>query len=227
MTNQELLISRITQLSEDEISAVLDAVTLMLETKELTPKPDCPYCGTRAVIRYGHKCKKQRFLCKTCERTFVSTTNTIMSNSHFPASVWKEMVTDTLHGNAIDFSAKRLGLYHQAAFDMRHKILLALQELPEAADVCLGEVSEFDETFVLDCYKGRKLDDTINRAPRKHGAKAEKRGISNEYVCICTGIQRKGMPLPPPSIGQNPVQKSLLAYSKDISQTEHSPFAMG
>ena len=51
------------------------------------------------------------------------------------------------------------------------KILLALQELPETADVCLGEVSEFDETFVLDCYKGRKLEDTVCQAPRKHGAK--------------------------------------------------------
>ena len=192
MTNQELLISRIPQLSEDEISSVLHTVTLMLEAKELTPKPNCPYCGSHAVIRYGHKCKKQRFLCKTCARTFVTTTNTIMSNSHFQASVWKEMVIDTLQGNAIDYSARRLGLYHQAAFDMRHKILLALQELPEAADTCLGEVSEFDETFVLDCYKGRKLEGTVRRAPRRHGAKAEKRGISNEYVCICTGIQRKG-----------------------------------
>ena len=102
------------------------------------------------------------------------------------------MIEDTLHGNAIDFSVKRLGIYHQAAFDMRHKILLALQELPEITDACLGEVSEFDETFVLDCYKGRKLDGTVTRTARKHGAKAQKRGISNEYICICTGIQRKG-----------------------------------
>lgn len=28
--------------------------------------------------------------------------------------------------------------------------------------------------------------------PAKYGAKAEKRGISSEYVCICTGIQRNG-----------------------------------
>ena len=103
MTNHELLISRINQLSEDEISSVLNAVTLILEAKELTPKPDCPYCGSFTVIRYGYKCNKQRFLCKTCTRTFVTTTNTIMSNSHFQASVWKEMITDTLHGNAIDF----------------------------------------------------------------------------------------------------------------------------
>lgn len=115
-----------------------------------------------------------------------------MVNSHFPASVWKEMVNDTLHGYAIDYSAKRLNIYHQAAFDMRHKILLALQKLPEIADVCLGEVSEFDETFVLDCYKGKKLDSTVTRTARRHGAKAGKRGIYNEYICICTGIQRKG-----------------------------------
>lgn len=210
MTDRELLISRIPQLSEDEISSVLDAVTLMLKAKEHTPKPDCPYCGSYAIIRYGHKCRKQRFLCKTCGRSFVPTTNTIMSNSHFPASVWKGMIIDTLHGNAIDYSAKRLGLYHQAAFNMRHKILLALQKLPEAADVCLGEVSEFDETFVLDCYKGRKLDNIVKRAPRKHGAKAAKRGISNEYVCICTGIQRKGDALAATVNRAKPSAKELI-----------------
>lgn len=102
------------------------------------------------------------------------------------------MIADTLHGNAIDFSARRLGLYHQAAFNMRHKILLALQEIPETANVCLEDVSEFDETFVLDCYKGRELEPKTGRKPRKHGAKASKRGISSEYLCICTGIQRKG-----------------------------------
>ena len=69
---------------------------------------------------------------------------------------------------------------------------MALQELPETANVCLGDVSEFDETFVLDCYKGRKLDAETGRSPRKHGAKASKRGISGEYLCICTGLQRKG-----------------------------------
>ena len=165
MTKQELLISHINRLSEDEISSLLDTVTIILQDKELTPKPDCPHCAAQSVIRYGFKCKKQRFLCKNCGHTFVSTTNTIMANSHFPASVWKEMIADTLHSNAIDFSAKRLGLYHQAAFHMRHKILMALQDLPETADVCLGGVSEFDETFILDCYKGKELDTGIGLSP--------------------------------------------------------------
>lgn len=114
----------------------------------------------------------------------------IQTSRHLSGSL--EMNKDTLHDNAIDYSPKRLGIYHQAAFDMRHKTLLALQELPEIADVCLGEVAEFDETFVLDCYKGKKFDSTVTRTVRRHGAKAGKRDISNEYICICTGIQHKG-----------------------------------
>lgn len=192
MTNQDLLITRIKQLSEEEISALLDAAAIMLGNHSIGTKPDCPYCGAQNIIRYGHKCNKQRFLCKDCGRTFVTTTHTVMSNSHFPAEVWAEVIDDTLRGNAIDYTANRLGLYHQAAFDMRHKILLALQQMPEIDNVCLGEVSELDETFVLDCYKGKPLGDDISRNPRKHGAKAEKRGISSEYICICTGIQRNG-----------------------------------
>ena len=192
MTNQEKLINYISQLSNEDITTLLDAVTSMVGIHTMDFHPDCPYCSSPNVIRYGHKCGKQRFLCKECGRTFVPTTHTIMSNSHFPAEVWGWVIEDTLHGDAIDFTAKRLGLYHQAVFDMRHKILLALLELPGVADVCLGDVSELDETFVLDCHKGKPLGDDIARAPRKHGAKAEKRGISSEYVCICTGIQRKG-----------------------------------
>jgi len=80
MTNQELLISHISKLSEDEISSLLDAVTIMLRDKELTPKPACPHCAAQSVIRYGFKCKKQRFLCKNCGHTFVPTTNTMYPN---------------------------------------------------------------------------------------------------------------------------------------------------
>ena len=45
MTNQEMLISYINKLTEDEISSLLEAASLMLETKEPAEKPPCPYCG--------------------------------------------------------------------------------------------------------------------------------------------------------------------------------------
>lgn len=192
MTNKELLISRIDLLSEEDISSLLDAAILMTPKNTLTLKPDCPYCGSHTVIRFGHKCGKQRFFCKFCQKTFVPTTHTIMSNSHFPEESWREVIKDTVNGNAIDYTAEKIGCSHQTVFNMRHKVLMSLQQLPERKEVCLGDVSEFDETFVLDCYKGKELESPISRKPRRHGAKAQKRGISNEYVCICTGIQRKG-----------------------------------
>jgi hypothetical protein len=75
---------------------------------------------------------------------------------------------------------------------MRHKILIAMQDALSKDPTILGDVCELDETYVLDCYKGKQLPETCPRGPRKHGAKAQKRGISNEYVCLCTGVQRKG-----------------------------------
>ena len=210
MTTKELLISRLNLLSEEDIASLLDAATHMEEKNTLAAKPDCPYCSSHTVIRYGHKCRKQRFYCKSCGKTFVPTTHTIMSNSHFPAEAWREVIGDTVHGDAIDYTAKRIGCSHQAVFDMRHKVLLALQQLSEASGICLGEVSEFDETFVLDCYKGKEMDSSIPRGPRRHGAKAEKRGISNEYVCICTGIQRKGDAMAATVNRAKPSAKELL-----------------
>ena len=52
--------------------------------------------------------------------------------------------------------------------------------------------TEFDETFVLDCCKGAPVPESAGRKVRRHGAKAAKRGISNEYVSICTGIESGG-----------------------------------
>ena len=57
------------------------------------------------------------------------TTNTIVAESHQPISVWQQFVADTLHLRPLDDSAQELNLYHQCAFDMRHKILFALQDL--------------------------------------------------------------------------------------------------
>lgn len=192
MTNLEQLTQYIKKLSADAVNTLLDAVKVLLASENTADIPDCPYCSDIRAIRYGHKCGKQRFLCKQCGRTFVTTTNTVMSHSHFDKAVWQEVISDTVQGNAIGYTANRLAINHRTVFDMRHKLLLALQELPEAEQVLLEGVSELDETFVLECCKGKPLPETVERKARKHGAKAQKRGISNEYVCICTGIQRKG-----------------------------------
>lgn len=191
MSTLEKLINKLKTLSEDTIASILDGLD-SFSAEAGSEKPDCPHCGCTQVILYGKARKKQRFLCKGCGRTFVPTTNTIMWQSHFPAYIWKSVIADTVETKSMDYTAKRLSISHQTVFTMRHKILMAMEEMPGFNDIVLGGVSELDETFVLECEKGRKFSDNAPRKPRRHGAKASKRGISNEYVCICTGVERNG-----------------------------------
>lgn len=176
-------------MSEESVQKLLETAEAMMiaEGKRID---SCPYCGSKVIIRYGKKCGKQRYYCKHCLKTFVTTTHTIMSESHQSAAVWKEVITDTVQGHSIDYTKERLNLSHACVFDMRHKILLALEDLSSETPIILKDVSELDETYVLDCRKGRKCVDNDGRPARKHGAKAQKRGLSSEYVCICTGVQR-------------------------------------
>lgn len=185
------LIDCVKKLSGAAADRLLTLALSMVDVESVTITT-CPYCGGSHVVRNGKKRGKQRFLCRPCDRTFVTTTHTIMSMSHSPASVWKEVISDTLDGDAIDYTAGRMGLSHGCVFNMRHKFLLALQDMATKDPVVLKEVSELDETFVLECLKGKKLPEEAGRPARKHGAKAQKRGISNEYVCINTGVSRDG-----------------------------------
>lgn len=127
MTAKQLLIIRLNLPSEKDIASLLDTATHMEEINTMAIKPDCSYCESRTVIRYGHQCRKQRFYCKSRAKLFVPTSHTIMSNSHFLADAWREAISDTVYGNAIDYTADKIGRSHKAVFHMRHKILMALQ----------------------------------------------------------------------------------------------------
>lgn len=114
-------------------------------------KTRCPYCNKTHVIKYGYRTGKQRFLCHDCKSTYMHLTNTIMSSFHYNQSVWTNFIRYTLCGVSLDKPAKKYGFSHQIAFNMRHKILMALQDLLENSPVLLSGIAKLDETFVLDC----------------------------------------------------------------------------
>ena len=64
MTSLEELTLYIKQLSTDAVNTLLDAAKVLLTSENTTDILNCPYCCNNRVIRYGHKCGKQRFLCK-------------------------------------------------------------------------------------------------------------------------------------------------------------------
>jgi len=162
------------------------------ETAEEKPVPACPHCKSEAARKFGRVGKRQRYHCRNCGKTFTETTNTVMAHSQCGEAAWKQAIRDTVAGVSLDRTAESLELAHSTAFNMRHKILLALEAEEARKPTVLSGVCELDDTYVLENYKGKKLPKDFWREARKHGAVAQKRGISNEYVCVSTGVQRDG-----------------------------------
>lgn len=153
--------------------------------------PACPFCLSNHVQKSGHKNKRQRYKCISCKKYFTETTHTIMENSHATKVQWTRVIIDTIDGVPIDKTAEELHLHHETVFNMRHKVMLGLVTFLDKDPVLLKEIAELDETYVLESLKGTKFSDDSCRKPRRHGESASKRGLSDEQICICTGVERK------------------------------------
>ena len=93
------LIEYLKQLCSVDLDRVISfALGIVTANNGQPDRPVCPHCGGKDVIKYGHKGGKQRFLCHTCNQTFMHTTNTLMENSHYPRSVWADFIRDTITG---------------------------------------------------------------------------------------------------------------------------------
>jgi transposase-like protein len=192
--SKEELLELVKKLPSGRVEEVTKIVTEILqeESERKTSNPQCYYCKGTHVVKNGHKHNKQSFLCRSCGKSFVETTNTAMEYSHYNEPVWKKAARDTLNGVSLRKTAETLGFSHQTAFCLRHKILSAREKHEELYPTILNGVCELDDTYVLENLKGTKIPDDSPRKARKHGAKAQKRGISNEYVSLCAGLERKG-----------------------------------
>ncbi|GHU14344.1 hypothetical protein FACS189449_10910 [Alphaproteobacteria bacterium] len=189
------LIELVKHLPEKAVEEAIKNVTDLKEKYEKEEKrnrPPCPHCKSENVVRNGHKCNKQAYLCRGCDKSFVQTTGSVMFNSRSGEAVWKEVIRDTIHGILLDKTAAKLVLRHKTVFNMRHKILYCLEQEEARNLMKLYGVCEADETYVLENLKGRKLPPDYYRKPRKHGAVAQKCGISDEYICICTAVEGEG-----------------------------------
>ena len=189
----ESLIDLVRKLPEDCLDETIEYISKIIDEKESEkPVPPCPHCKSINIVRYGRYKSNQRYRCNSCRRVFLGTTKTALSQSHYGEPVWKQVIRDTFSGVSIDNTAASLGITHPTAFNMRHKILLVLEGWEELKPTVLDGVCEMDETYVLESMKGIKIQDDYWHPARKHGAKAQTRGISSEYISICTGIERDG-----------------------------------
>ena len=102
---------------------------------------------------------------------------------------------------------------------MRHIFLLALQDFLKANSVPLSGVSKFYETFVLESNRVTKLIANSTRKPRRHGGRAASRGISNEWIAVCTDIQRDGGAIACTVNRAKPSKEELAAFFAGFIQS--------
>ncbi len=157
----------------------------------------CPHCGAAGAVANGKARGLQRYLCRSCKRTFGALTGTRLSGLH-RKETWLTFGECLADGDTVKVSAERCGVAVSTAFRWRHRFLEAIKT---SAGKLRGIV-EADETFVLASRKGDrawtrakdgKSTPTLpDRKARKRGGKAKKRGLSDEQVPVLVAADRSG-----------------------------------
>ena len=145
----------------------------------------CPHCGSVHILKNGHRNGRQRFVCKDCKTTFGLTNNTILHQSKKDLAVWTLYINCMMQKLPLRKTAKICRMNLATAFAWRHKVLDALTNMMEG--IKLDGVVECDETYELVSFKGTRTCN-MPRPSRKRGGVAEKRGLSQEQVCITCGV---------------------------------------
>jgi transposase-like protein len=173
----------------------------------------CPRCGHEGVSKYGKDKGKQRYICKSCRKTFTDYTRSPRYNSKKDIKKWVLYAKCMINGYSIRKCAEIVEISVPTSFYWRHKILDAVRAFMGVGNV--GGVIEIDETFFRESFKGnhkRSKTFTMPRKAHKRGltnswkSKSEeekqeqeqdkedkrKRGISNDQVCVMCAMDRMG-----------------------------------
>ena len=149
----------------------------------------CPRCGSVHILKNGHRNGRQRYVCKDCKTTFGATNATILHQSKKDLATWTRYINCMMDKMPLRKTAKICHINLATAFVWRHKVLDALTNMMES--VKLDGVVECDETYELISFKGNHKNSSTFQMPRpsrKRGGVAEKRGLSQEQVCITCGV---------------------------------------
>lgn len=161
----------------------------------------CPHCKSNEVSRNGKYKGKQRYMCKSCNKTFTDFTFSPCYHSKKDFSKWLEYIKCMVAGYSIRKCAEIVEITVPTSFSWRHKILDALRLY-----IGTGHVSglvEADETFFRLSYKGNHSKNALFTMPRKSNKRGpnskksideepKKRGISKNQVAVMCALDRNG-----------------------------------
>lgn len=163
---------------------------------------ECPRCRSKRFYGHGEAHGLHRYRCRDCSKTFNSLTGTPLARLRFRGK-WLRYVECLLSATTVRRAAYAVGVHKNTSFRWRHRFLT----LPKAdRPLRLSGIAEADEIYLLESEKGAR---NLQRAPRKRGGSAKKRGTSDEQVCVLVARDRTGKTLDFVT-GRGPVSKVQL-----------------
>lgn len=98
--------------------------------------PCCPRCGCPHVVRRGRDADgAQRWLCRSCGRTFRGTTGSVLASSRLDGAVWAEYAAMMVSGATLRDCASACGVSLRTSFSMRHRLLEVMERSLPAFEV--------------------------------------------------------------------------------------------
>ena len=195
-TELEIVKQLFSTLSDDDKKSFLKSIKSKerLEPNFIFSKEikECPHCKSMHFKKNGTRSNgKQSFLCLDCNKSFVTSNNTIFYGVKKDLSVWQKYIHCMVEKYSLRKTAEICGISLPTAFAWRHKILDTLQKMMN--EVELDGVVQADETFMYISFKGNHKNFNLPRLAKQRGSANTKRGLSKELVCIPYGINLNGL----------------------------------
>lgn len=163
---------------------------------------ECPRCRSKRFYGHGEAHGLHRYRCRDCSKTFNSLTGTPLAHLRLKGK-WFRYMDCLLTATTVRDAAAAVGVHKNTSFRWRHRFLtLPKTDRPSQ----LSGIAEADEIYLLESEKGAR---NLQRAPRKRGGSAKKRGTSDEQVCVLVARDRTGRTLDFVT-GRGPVSKLQL-----------------
>lgn len=154
----------------------------------------CPHCASSHVVKFGFKNDSQRFLCRSCGRSFVLSRFCIWFGSKKSPDVWARFLLCLLARFSLRRCAKVCGIDLSTAFCWRHKVLALLCQYFDALSINGRICAALTRLFV--CEKGNHGKGTFSyrRALKRGRGSPLGGGTSNQvFVALAMNDKKEGI----------------------------------
>jgi len=148
------------------------ATTLTEYGQNFNRKIACPHCGSTDYFKDGFTPdKKQRYLCRKCNKTFTLLNNSIFKSTKLSLYQWMNFLILMSYNVPLDVIAESINISHQSAFLLRYKVFSTVDKYQDK--IVLSKKVWVDETFIRDTVEDKDYRQV---------------GLSKEQICIVVGI---------------------------------------